>query len=191
MFKSILDKFNKVMKFKAETFKAYKIKDSEQSIEIAELAVDAEVLISTPTGSEVAPDGDYTLEDGAEIKVADGKISEVVKEPATEEPEAEQELATEEDKVEDAPVADEDKSKKEAELQAKIDELTAELEKLKAGFSAYPTKAELAKFQSDLTDELKKLENIPAEFSKVDNRVELKDQPTDCYAELAKSYARN
>lgn len=174
------------MKFKSETFKAIKIKDSEQSLEIAELIVDAEVLISTPQGSEVAPDGDYVLEDGSEIKVKDGKILEVVKEAATEDAPEEQALATDEDeKVEETKNED-----KEAELKAEIEALKEEIKALKGEFSVYPTKADLAKFQSDLTEELKKLENIPAEFSKVDNRVELQDQPTDYFAELAKSFAR-
>jgi len=189
MFKNILEKFNKVMNFKSETFISQKIKDAEQSLEYSELVEGAEVLISTPTGSEVAPDGDYVLADGSEIKVADGKISEVVKQAAEEvEAEPAQELATDEDKKEkDAPVADESK---EAELQAKIDELTAELEKLKAGFSAYPTKADLEKFSSDLTAELKKLENIPAQISKVDNRVELSDNPNAKYLAMAERFSK-
>lgn len=178
------------MNFKSETFVTQKIKDSEQSLEYSELVVDAEVFISTASGSEVAPNGDYILADGSEIKVADGKISEVVKQAAEEiDVEPAQELATEEEdkKEEDAPVADESK---EAELQAKIDELTAELEKLKAGFSAFPTKADLEKFQSDLTAELKKLENIPAEFSKVDNRVELQDSTEDRFKVLARALSK-
>lgn len=185
MFKQILEKFNKLMVFKSETFQAYKIKDTEQSIEVAELVVDAEVLISTPTGSELAPDGDYILDNGAEIKVAEGKILEVVKEATPEDaPVAEQEaLATEEDKVEDAPEAKDDT--KEAELLAEIESLKAEIEKLKEGFSAYPTKADLAKFQSELSEELKKLESIPTEFSKVDNRVEANDvNPLDKYIRM-------
>lgn len=159
------------MVFKAENFQAYKIKDSDEMIEVAELVVDAEVLSSTPQGSELAKDGTYVLDNGAEIKVADGKISEVVKEPVDEaEPEPEA-LATEEDKVEET-AKDEDK---EAELKAEIEALKEEIKALKGEFSAYPTKADLAKFQSDLQEDLKKLESIPTEFSKVDNRVEATD----------------
>ncbi|WP_316736279.1 hypothetical protein [Pedobacter aquatilis] len=186
MFKSILEKFNKVMKFKAETFTTEKIKDSEQSLEFPELVVDAEVFISTPNGSEPAPDGSYTLANGAEIKVADGKIAEVVKEPQ-DEPEVEVEAAKEDEevKVEDAPVAEEAIDEDKEALLAEIESLKAEIAKLKEGFAAYPTKSDLEKFQSDFTAELKKLEAIPTQFSQTDNRVELADNPMAKYLAMA------
>ncbi|MCX2474091.1 hypothetical protein OQZ33_07095 [Pedobacter sp. MC2016-05] len=185
--KNLITKFFKVLNFHAENFTIEKIKDSDQSLEYAELVVGADILISGANGSEVAPDGDYALANGAEIKVAEGKIAGVVKAADEEKPEAEQELA-EEEKPEDAPAKDESK---EAELQAKIDELEAEIKQIKEGFSALPTKQDLAKFQSDLEAEFKKLEKIPTQFSTVDKRVELQDStPEDKFKAIAKSFSK-
>ena len=61
-----------------------------------ELAVGTEVFVATLDGNqEVAPDGDYTLENGNVIKVAEGKVTEIVEAEPAEEPKEEETPAEE------------------------------------------------------------------------------------------------
>ncbi|WP_316797322.1 hypothetical protein [Pedobacter agri] len=185
MFKDLVNKLNKVLKFSSE-FKTEKVKDSDQVLEYSELVVGADVFVSGSTGSEVAKDGNYKLDSGVEFEVRDGKISEIKEEAPVEE--VTEELAveeTEEDKVEDASASD-----REAELLKEIEDLKEEIKKLKSDFSSMPTKADLERFQTELTEEFKKLEAIPTQFSKTDNRIELTDSVDDKYKNLAKLFAK-
>ena len=51
-----------------------------------ELAVDIEVMVEDEEGNVVAaPDGEYNLEDGRVVVVADGKVAEIKEAPVTEE----------------------------------------------------------------------------------------------------------
>jgi len=176
MFKDLITKLNKVLNFSSQ-FKNEKLKDSDATIEYAELVVGADVFTSSSTGSVPAADGKYTTDSGASFEVKEGKISEIYETPA-------EEVVVEED----APVAEEKPADKEAELLKEIEDLKEEIKKLKGDFSALPTKEDLAKFQSELKEEFKKLENIPTEFSKTDARVELEDTVEDKFKALARAF---
>lgn len=182
MFKDLITKLNKVLNFSTQ-FKSEKLKDSDATIEYAELVVGADVYTSSSAGSVPAADGKYTTDSGASFEVKEGKISEILETPA-EEVVVEEALAVEED----APVAEEKPADKEAELLKEIEDLKEEIKKLKGDFSALPTKEDLAKFQSELKEEFKKLENIPTEFSKTDTRVELEDTVEDKFKALARAF---
>lgn len=193
MFKDLTNKLLKVLNF-SQNFQTDKVKGAETIVEYSELVVGADVFVSSATGSEAAADGSYSLESGAEIEVKDGKISEIKEEAPVEEEVVAEDLATNEDKPteEQAPAND-----KEAELLKEIEDLKAEIAKLKGDFSAIPTKEDLAKFHSDLAavqaelkEEFKKLENVPAQFSQTDNRVELTDSTEDKYKNLARFYTK-
>jgi hypothetical protein len=89
-----------------------------------ELAVGTEVFVADAEGNQIpAEDGDYILEDGKTIKVADGKVAEIV------EPEAEEE--TPEETAEEAEDVAAIKAENEA-LKAEVAELKSQVEALKA-----------------------------------------------------------
>ena len=92
-----------------------------------ELAVGTEVFVADEEGNQTAaPDGDYTLENGNVVKVAEGKVSEIV----------EAEPAEETD-----PAEDEEKTALKAEnesLKAEVSELKKQIEALSAQPLAKP-----------------------------------------------------
>lgn len=89
-----------------------------------ELAVGTEVFVADAEGNQIpAEDGEYILEDGKTIKVADGKVAEIV------EPEAEEE--TPEETAEEAEDVAAIKAENEA-LKAEVAELKSQVEALKA-----------------------------------------------------------
>lgn len=87
-----------------------------------ELIVGTEVSVENEDGSIAdAPDGDYVAEDGTIIKVAEGKVTEIIA------PEVEDVEPIEEELEEEEPV-EEPEEDKTAELEAKIAELEALIE---------------------------------------------------------------
>lgn len=72
--------------------------DAEGNIyQYSVLEVGAEVFIATAEGSELAPDGEYKVDEQTTIKVEDGKITEVIKIEA--EGEGSEEIKIEEDSI--------------------------------------------------------------------------------------------
>ena len=92
-------------------------------------------------------DGEYEMEDGATLVITDGKLAEI-KPASTEEVQVEEVAAADEVPVEEAPADDK---------QAKIDELTAENEALKAEVEA------LKAANSDKETKLSALDAAPAD----------------------------
>lgn len=72
-----------------------------------DLAVGDEVFIENNGEQETAPDGDYTTEQGDVIKVAGGKVAEIIEKEAETEAEPEEELAEEETPTEEEKPAEE------------------------------------------------------------------------------------
>ena len=91
-----MKKINKIKealsKLIAETFERVSTDKGILSYDAEELAVGVSVSLVTEEGEEVAvEDGDYVLEDGRILKIAEGKIAEIVEpEPEAEEPAAEE-----------------------------------------------------------------------------------------------------
>lgn len=101
-----MKKINKIKealsKLIAETFERISSDKGILSYDAEELEVGVAVSLVDEEGNEVAAsDGDYTLEDGRILKIAEGKIVEIVEpEPEVEEPAAEEsveEVAAEEE----------------------------------------------------------------------------------------------
>ena len=192
---NVIVKLNKVLKFSEEKlkFQSSKVSGTDSEIQYSELVVGAEVSTSSADGSIPASDGDYILDNGAEIKVLDGKISEIVKEATDKSVDEAVEIELETEKVLDEKTEVKDDEKSVDELKAEIKELKEEIEKLKTGFSSeikdlknsIPTKTELEKFKSELMEGLK---TIPVEFSKTDTRVELENE--NKYTALASMFSK-
>ena len=91
-----MKKVNKIKealsKLIAETFERISSDKGILSYDAEELAVGVSVSIVDEEGNEsAAPEGDYKLEDGRILKIAEGKIAEIVEpEPEVEEPAAEE-----------------------------------------------------------------------------------------------------
>lgn len=91
-----MKKINKIKealsKLIAETFERVSTDKGILSYDAEELEVGVSVSLVDEEGNEVAAsDGDYVLEDGRILKIAEGKIAEIVKpEPEAEEPAAEE-----------------------------------------------------------------------------------------------------
>lgn len=123
-----------------------------------EIAVDMDVYVEDETGEKIAAaDGDYVLEDGTVVKVAEGKVAEIV-EPAEEtveevvEPEAEENVEAEAENVEEnvEPETEEIVENKE------LDEANAEIERLKAELETANAKI------AELEEEIKALKEEDA-----------------------------
>ena len=123
-----------------------------------EIAVDMDVYVEDETGEKIAAaDGDYVLEDGTVVKVAEGKVAEIV-EPAEEtvedavEPEAEENVEAEAENAEEnvEPETDEIVENKE------LDEANAEIERLKAELETANAKI------AELEEEIKALKEEDA-----------------------------
>lgn len=190
MIKDLINKLDKVLKFSKESFKISKIKSSDTEVEYAELVEGAEVLVSSSTGSTVATDGEYELENGDKFIVKDGVITEILSVKPEEEVE-EMEKEDEEEKIEEvieevkAPEdekveiditeeVEESKSEEEVEEDEKeelevneIEALKAELQTLKEMIEQL--KAELPKGIEDFKNSfMKELKTTPAQsFNKV------------------------
>ena len=108
-----------------------------------DLAVDTEVFVEDEEGNRTpAPEGDYTLEDGRVVRVADGKVVEII-EAAEEEAEP-----TEEEMGEEAPDI--------ATLEARIAALEEAVKKLQESIGGVAEGAEL------MAEEIAKLKKEPA-----------------------------
>ena len=197
-----MDKYNKLKeafanlsKFFTENeselkFQSIKIKDSDSLLEFPALEKDAEVKISTGTGSEVAPDGEYQLVDGSVITVKDGKIAEVKSESddAPVEGDKPEELA--EEKPVEEPVKEDNKV---AELEERIKSLE---DLIKSITDKLPTEESLSKFKDefnsvieDLDKKIEMLSKIPTQLSR-DNRVEVKESELDKYKRIAELFSK-
>lgn len=161
-----MKKINKIKealsKLIAETFERVSTDKGILSYDAEELEVGVAVSLVDEEGNEVAAsDGDYTLEDGRILRVAEGKIAEIVEpEPEVEEPAAEEsveEVAAEESEVEN-PTNEGEETETEAvvklreevnelyELVHSLEDRIAELEKKPA---AEPAKEEFRKTKID------------------------------------------
>lgn len=123
-----------------------------------EIAVDMDVYVEDETGEKIAAaDGDYVLEDGTVVKVAEGKVAEIV-EPAEEtvedvvEPEVEENVEAEAENAEEnvEPETEEIVENKE------LDEANAEIERLKAELETANAKI------AELEEEIKALKEEDA-----------------------------
>lgn len=167
-----MKKINKIKealsKLIAETFERVSTDKGILSYDAEELAVGVSVSLVTEEGEEVAAeDGDYTLEDGRILRVAEGKIAEIVEpEPEVEEPAAEEsveEVAAEEEAPAEEPEVENptnegEETETEAvvklreevnelyELVHRLEDRIAELEKKPA---AEPAKEEFKKTKTD------------------------------------------
>lgn len=166
-----MKKINKIKealsKLIAETFEQISSDKGILSYDAEELEVGVAVSLVTEEGEEVAAeDGDYTLEDGRILRVAEGKITEIVEpEPEVEEPAAEEEapaveeVAAEEEEPEvENPTNEGEETETEAvvklreevnelyELVHRLEDRIAELEKKPA---AEPAKEEFKKTKAD------------------------------------------
>lgn len=134
-----------------------------------EIAVDMDVYVEDETGEKVAAaDGDYVLENGTVVKVAEGKVAEIV-EPAEEtvedavEPEAEENVEAEAENAEEnvEPETEEIVENKE------LDEAKAEIERLKAEVETLMARiAELEAENAELKNE-DAAETVEEQFKKV------------------------
>lgn len=140
------------------------------------IAVDMEVWQEDEAGERIAVEnGDYTLEDGTIIRVAEGKVTEIVEKEAEVEEETTEEETTEEEMAEDTTeeeVPEEEEAAPEVDvvalqervdgLEAQVAELTAVLEEIVGKMSkmsmALPAKKEVKKEEQTF----KGLENAKA-----------------------------
>ncbi len=151
-----------------ETFARVSTDKGILSYDAEELAVGVSVSLVTEEGEEVAvEDGDYVLEDGRILKIAEGKIAEIVEpEPEVEEPAVEEsveEVATEEETPAEEPEVEnptdtEEETETEAvvklreevnELYSLVDALTKRIEELEKKPAAEPAKEEFKKAKTD------------------------------------------
>lgn len=135
-----------------ESFAATKTDKAVLVHETEELNVGTEVFVEDEEGNRTpAEDGIYTLEDGTQIKVAEGKVEEII-EPTEEEAEAEEtEVEAAEETPEETP-AEEYATKAEfdalatavADLTAVVNDLIAKVDGTNEAFSARLAKVETA-----------------------------------------------
>ena len=148
-----------------ETFARVSTDKGILSYDAEELEVGISVSFVTEEGEEVAvEDGDYTLEDGRILKIAEGKIAEIV-EPEVEEPVAEEtveEAAAEEAPAEVPEVENPSNEGEETEVEAVVklreevnelyklvDSLTKRIEELEKKPAAEPAKESFRKVKDD------------------------------------------
>jgi len=198
MIKNLINKLDKVLKFSKQSFKISKLINSDVEVEYAELAEGVEVLTSSSTGSTVATDGEYELENGDKFLVKDGVIAEVISvqpEEDVEDMEKEDEEkieevieeveAPEEEKVEIDITEEIEKEKEEHDevevLKAEIESLKEMIEVLKAEL---PSKGDLEDFKKDFIKEIK---NTPAQsFSAV---VKEEENENEKWSRMAKQFS--
>lgn len=134
-----------------------------------EIAVDMDVYVEDETGEKVAAaDGDYVLENGTVVKVAEGKVAEIV-EPAEETVEDAVEPETEENVEAEAENAEENVEPETEEIveNKELDEAKAEIERLKAEVETLMARiAELEAENAELKNE-DAAETVEEQFKKV------------------------
>lgn len=190
----------KLLKFFSESnlkFESVKIEGSDSVIEYGSLEIGADVSISTTSGSEPAPDGEYTLVNGVVITVLEGKISEIesegdeAKENATDTDESLADAPVAEEKpVEDKPV--DSKSDDVKALEDRLSKLEELVKTLTAGADKAPSKEDLNSFGKQITElnkSISDLAKIPTQFS-IDNRVEVKEDEMEKYRRIANRYSK-
>ncbi|TFF34387.1 hypothetical protein [Mucilaginibacter psychrotolerans] len=197
----LLTSVDKLLKFfsekKEEKFEAIKVKDGDTMVEYSALEVGADVSISTATGSEVAPDGSYSLSNDVAFTVKDGKISEITSQgdvaPAEDTP-----AETLADVPVDAPAIAEtpaEETKEDEAVKALTDRVSALEETIKnlmESINAVPSKQDVSELKSELMSaysKIQELSKIPTQFS-ADTRVEVKDSEMDKYRKLAEKYSK-
>ncbi|MES2062732.1 MAG: hypothetical protein V4456_12480 [Bacteroidota bacterium] len=196
----LLTSVDKLLKFfsekKEEKFEAIKVKDGDTMVEYSALEVGADVSISTATGSEVAPDGSYSLSNDVAFTVKDGKIESVENTgdatPAKDEKPAE-ELA-DEPKEADAPAEAEAPKENEAvkALEDRVKALEDTIKTLMESINAVPSKEDVSELKSELKSaytKIQELSKIPTQLS-ADSRVEVKDSIMDKYHKIAAQYSK-
>ncbi|RZJ48906.1 MAG: hypothetical protein EOO44_19315 [Flavobacterium sp.] len=192
--KELLEKIKSVTKqiFGTENFATEKLKDSEVEVKYSELIVGAQVTQSSPDGDTPVDDGTHILDSGISFTTVDGKITEVIEAPEEVE-EVKEELA-EEEKVEETKeeeVKEELATEDNSELLEKIASLEAEIASIKEALSQ-PKEKEVDEAFTKLENDVKAIAEVlnllaktPAEFSKVDNRIESIDSKNEKLKALA------
>lgn len=155
--KNAILEIKKLMKqfgfFNEEKFLDVKLVDGTQlKVDGESLEIGAKVMVITEEGEIPAPNGEYELEDGSKIEIAEGVISEVkgIEEPVTEEVPAEEapvELIDE--PIEEEPVAEEP-AEAEPIVAAVVEALLPILEEIKSLTSELKSmKAEMEAVKND------------------------------------------
>lgn len=174
-------------KIKAELMKTLNLmnSDAEKELKVSEMTVGSKVEVINADGTlEVAPDGEYTIGEDM-IVVKDGLIESINGDKG--EPKEEME--------EEAPV-DENAAMK-AELDAMkeaVELLKEEIEKLKASVDETSTSEEMMAKEfstqlNTLNETIKVLIDTPAEFSKTNESVKVKDSKDEKMMAAAKLFA--
>lgn len=164
----IMKKVNKIRealsKLIEETFARVSTDKGILSYDAEELEVGVAVSLVTEEGEEVAvEDGDYKLEDGRILRVAEGEIAEIVEpEPEAEEPAAEEsveEVVAEEEAPEiENPTNEGEETETEAVVKLReevnvlynlVDALTKRIEELEKKPAAEPAKESFRKAKTD------------------------------------------
>ncbi len=128
-----------------------------------EFEIGKEIFIVSEDGTkELAPEGEHTLEDGSIVKVAEGKIVEIL--------EAEEEL---EEEVENEMESEEETKEVETDLEKEEDEMESEEDKEEMESDKEELKKEIEMLKEELKemkDKMKEKEEMAKEeFSKVEN----------------------
>ncbi|WP_322518625.1 hypothetical protein U0033_28145 [Chitinophaga sancti] len=162
---------------------------SSDQLNISDRVVGGKVELINADGSlNVAPDGDYELEDGFKFTVKDGVIASIEGE---EQPE---ELANE-TPTEDTPAPDDNKvaieelQKETAAIKAEVESIKEILAQLTGSVSDSATKEEMQKFSKEvktLTDTINKVAKLPAEFSKTTKSTKTKTDNHDKLMDVIK-----
>lgn len=166
---------------------------SNSEIKVSDKVVGAKVeLIGKDGALSPAPDGDYQLEDGTKFTVKDSMIDsiegeEMAQEPVEGNPAEEATETPKEEAQEDAEMVAMKQSI--ADLQAEIATLKSTVEELKNGSASKEDATQFGKQLQDLTDTIKALANIPAEFSKTNNKPSVKDEKEEKMNDLARVFA--
>lgn len=142
---------------------------STSDVQYSNFAIGEKVELVNGDGTlSPAPDGDYTNNDGVKYSVKDGLIASI-----------EGEAPIEEEQVEEEQAADPIQTQLDAQAQD-IADLKKAIDELKQSFSDEAVKdqnmaEQFSKQLKDLTDSIKVLAKIPAEFSRVNNSNQVKD----------------
>jgi|GEM_PF-656526 len=207
---TVIEKAQNLLKFftekQSEKFTGVKVVDSDVLIDYADLQIGSEVQISTSTGSEPAPDGDYKLVNGVEFTVKDGKISAIASTGDAEDAadandpneKAEGEQMAENAPQGEQPDTDGDAAEDEAETQAlndltqRVGALEDAMNQILQAIGAVPSKEDMTAFSAELktvTESIEALAKVPTQFS-ADKRVEVQDAELDKYKRIAEYYSK-
>lgn len=204
---NVITKAQNLLKFftekQSEKFEGVKVQDSDVLVDYADLQIGSEVQISTSTGSEAAPDGDYKLVNGVEFTVKDGKISAIAStgdsEDAADAKDPNEKSEGEQMAEEPAqPDTDVDAAEDEAETQAlndltqRVGALEDAMNQILQAIGAVPSKEDMTAFSAELktvTESIEALSKVPTQFS-ADKRVEVQDSELDKYKRIAEFYSK-